>query len=148
MNRFALGTIAVAAIAASITAVAQDASATLEVGRGVVMTSSGGEFVTAHSGQRLGAGERVMVSKDASATVVFGTCRRTYDRPGVYAVGEGCSAVAAAGAGTTGNVASGGGFGGAGVGGTAAFVAATAVAAGVIAHNINSDNDGEAPISR
>lgn len=141
MKRFSCHAIALLIAGSTTTALAQDA-ATLEVERGVVMTSSGGEFVTASNGQSLRAGERVMVTKDGAATVVFGSCRRTYDRPGVYTVGEGCDALAGAGSGGT------GGFSGAGTGGTAAFVAATAVAAGVIAHNINTDADVEAPISR
>ncbi|HEY6941833.1 hypothetical protein [Dokdonella sp.] len=141
MKRFVCQAVAVLIAGAATAALAQDA-ATLEVQRGVVMTSRGGEFATAHSGQSLRAGERVMVTKDGAATIVFGNCRRTYDRPGVYTVGEGCDALAA------GTTAGAGGFGGAGTGGTAAFVAATAVAAGVIAHNINTDAEPEAPISR
>ncbi|HEU4662459.1 MAG TPA: hypothetical protein VFS55_00365 [Dokdonella sp.] len=141
MKRFACHAVALLVAGAATAAFAQDA-ATLEVERGVVMTSSGGEFVTAHSGQSLRAGERVMVTKDGAATIVFGSCRHTYEQPGVYTVGEGCEALAA------GATSGSSGFSGAGTGGTVAFVAATAVAAGVIAHNIDADADVEVPISR
>lgn len=153
MERFTLHAVAAVAIAASAAASAQEtSSATLEVDRGVVMTSRGGEFVTAHSGQALSVGERLMVSRDAAATVVYGDCRQTYSSPGVYTVGESCKTVAAAGFGAgSGSVAasaSTSAFAGAGFGGTAAFVAAGAVAAGVIAHNISDNGDNETPISR
>lgn len=108
------------------------AIATLEVNKGVIMISTGGEFLTGTSGQKLYDDERIMVTQDASATVVYNDhCKRTYEVPGVYKVEEGCKAVAwwFSGARTT-----------------------TAVVAGVISVGVLVDNledaDDHRPISR
>ncbi len=75
--------------------------ATLEVGKGTIMTSKGGEFVTASTGEKLIKEERLMVAKESSATVVYNDhCKRTYDEPGVYKIDEDCKAVAFWGIGT------------------------------------------------
>jgi hypothetical protein len=105
------------------------AVAKLEVNKGVIMTSRGGEYVTGASGEELFKEERIMVTQDASATVVFNDhCKRTYDEPGVYKIDADCKIVAWWG------------------GGTAALIVAGAVGVGVIANNIGNDNNP--PISR
>ncbi len=107
-----------------------DTVATLRVNKGVVMSSTGGEFVTASTGEQLIKDERLMISKDSSATVVFNDhCQRTYDEPGVYKIDADCKAVVW--------------FGGPRA---VAFVIASVVATGVIVHNINGHNPR--PISR
>jgi hypothetical protein len=74
--------------------------ATLQVNKGVVMTSTGGEFVSATTGESLIKDERLMVSKDSSATVVYSDhCQRTYDDPGVYKIDANCKAAAVLGSG-------------------------------------------------
>lgn len=83
----------------SVTAYAAEPVATLRVDGGSVMTSAGGDFVTAATGQPLQAGERLMVTDGGSATVLCGTVTRTYDTPGVYVI-EGCGAGAQAAGGT------------------------------------------------
>ncbi|MHB8474460.1 MAG: hypothetical protein ACYDC8_16740 [Gammaproteobacteria bacterium] len=106
--------------------------ATLHLDKGVVMTSTGGEFVSSGTGQQLNTGERLMVTKDSSATVVYSNhCRRTYDTPGVYTIEADCkAAVALGGAGTT------------------AAIVVGAVAAGVFVNNINDSGNNSQPISR
>ena len=147
MNSFASLAVVVGLTAsASLPALAEDVPvATLQVGKGVVMTSAGGEFTTAHSGQSLVVNERVMVSKDAVATVIYNAdnCQQSYRDPGVYTIAKSCRA-ADIGAGATSSSSSGA----PGVGGNVAFIAASAAAAGLIAHNINDDNNNEQPISR
>ena len=80
------------ALAASATATAaEEAAATLRVDRGNVMTSQGGDFATAQSGQALIVGERLMVAEDSAATVAYGNdCTRSYTAPGVYVVEKDC----------------------------------------------------------
>lgn len=80
------------ALTASAAASAADGAVTLRVDRGNVMTSEGGEFVSAQSGKLLVAGERLMVSEGSVATVVYDNdCTREYNTPGVYAVEQGCA---------------------------------------------------------
>ena len=106
------------------------AIATLEVNKGVVMTSRGGEYAAAASGQQLFSEERVMVTEGGSATVTYNdNCKRTYDKPGVYKLDDNCKAVAA--------------FDG---GARVAFIAGGIIAIGVVAHNINDNH--KKPISR
>ena len=69
--------------------------ATLEVDKGVIMTSTGGEFAKANTGEKLIKEERLMVAKDSSATVVYDDhCKKTYDEPGVYKIDANCKVVA------------------------------------------------------
>ena len=106
--------------------------ATLEVNKGVVMTSTGGEYVTGVSGQKLVSDERLMVTQDSSATVVFNDhCKRTYDTPGVYEIDADCKAVVW--------------FNGAGV---AAAIVAGGFATYTIVHNITNTEEPQPPISR
>jgi hypothetical protein len=76
--------------------------ATLQVDKGVVMTSTGGEYLTGASGQQLIADERVMVTQGSSATIVYSEhCKRTFDTPGVYTVDPDCKKAVAWFNGTT-----------------------------------------------
>lgn len=97
MTKLASLLIASLALAASATALAADGDATLLVDRGSVMTSQGGEFATAQSGQLLASGDRLMVTEGSAATVVYANdCRRQYATPGVYVIEEDCQLAAAA----------------------------------------------------
>ena len=139
MNRSGLNAILFGLVAAlSLSAYAQQSEpapaqvATLHLDKGVVMTSTDGEFVTSGTGQQLRTGERLMVSKDSSATVVYNDhCRRTYDSPGVYTIEADCKAATALG----------------GAGTTAAIIAGV-IAAGVIVNNIDDNGNNNQPISR
>lgn len=72
-------------------ALAQDGVATLRVEAGSIMTSTGGEFSTAGTGEALVDGERLMVAEGAVATVVYPSgCTRQYASPGVYVVQDTC----------------------------------------------------------
>lgn len=102
MSKFALKAVALGiAMALLMPAYAQqggqdkNAVATLQVNKGVVMTSTGGEFASGVTGQELVTDERLMVTKDSSATVVYNDhCKRTYDDPGVYKIDANCKAAA------------------------------------------------------
>lgn len=71
---------------------------TLRIKNGSVMTSSGGEFVTAQSGQALSQGEKLSVSADTRAQAVYdrGTadtgddCVIEFKAAGVYEVPGDC----------------------------------------------------------
>ncbi len=68
---------------------------TLHATTGVVMANAGAQFVPAASGARLSPDQRLMVSNDSSAAVVYkNNCQRTYDKPGVYTIEPGCNAPA------------------------------------------------------
>jgi len=93
MIKFASLFVAVSlAMAAPVTASAQEAvNATLRVENGNVMTSQGGEFATAQSGQVVATGNRLMVAENSAATVIFSaTCQRQYTSPGVYTIQRVC----------------------------------------------------------
>ncbi len=59
---------------------------------GVIMISSdGGEYLTADPEQRVKSTARLMVSKESSATVVYDDgCEQKYDQPGIYEISENC----------------------------------------------------------
>ena len=96
MTKLASLLIASLALTASATALAADGDATLLVDRGSIMTSQGGEFATAQSGQVLASGERLMVTEGSAATVIYANdCRRQFSTPGVYVIKEDCQLVAA-----------------------------------------------------
>lgn len=94
MTRFAAVLLVAAAVFAT-PAVAQDAvSATLQVESGSVMTSTGGEYASANSGQSLAAGQKVMVNAGSSGFLAYGNgCKIKLDQPGVYTVPSSCNAV-------------------------------------------------------
>ena len=89
--------LAVAAITAIAPAFAQEAIGTLQV-QGTVMTSTGGEFASATSGQAIQAGERIMVGEGGNASVTFSNgAVVNYAVPGVYTVQLPAVATAATG---------------------------------------------------
>lgn len=99
------GIVVVAALAMAVAgwAHAQDAAApskqddevaTLRIDKGGAMTSRGGEFAAAATGQRLIEDERVMVPEDAEVTIIYDNkCREEHDDPGVYDVDHGRCAI-------------------------------------------------------
>ncbi|WP_374555902.1 hypothetical protein [Thermomonas sp.] len=92
-----------ASVAFATPAFAQDSgTATLRVESGSIMTSTGGDYVTATSGQNLEAGQKVMVNENSVGILTYGNgCKIKLDVPGVYAVPNDCKAIAAkAGAGS------------------------------------------------
>lgn len=133
--RLALAVAAITTIAAP--AFAQDVIGTLTVNQGTVMTSTGGEFASASSGEAIQAGERVMVGEGGSASVTFTNGAVVdYTAPGVYTVQMPVAGVPVASA------------GGASTTATAAIIAGTAVL-GAAAVEANGDNvEPESPVSR
>lgn len=133
MNKISL--LAVAALAFAAPAFAQDAPVDLQVESGTVMTSTGGEFETAVTGEPVVAGERVMVGENSSVLVRFANnCVIRFTQPGVHLVPNGCvpgvaGATSAGGvAGTTvGSVVASN----AGIIGVSAVIAAAGVASSV-----------------
>lgn len=83
--RIAFATLLLAAMAL-LPAFAQQPTATLTF-NGTVMTSSGGEFVAASSGQQVAYGTRVMVSEGSTATLTYPDgAVVNLTQPGVYTV--------------------------------------------------------------
>lgn len=76
-------------------AFAQDpVSATLQVESGSIMTSTGGEYASANSGQSLAAGQKVMVNAGSSGFLAYGNgCKIKLDQPGIYTVPDQCNAI-------------------------------------------------------
>lgn len=99
---------AVFALAAIAPAHAQDAPPTLRVDSGSVMTSQGGEFVSAASGAQVTPGTRVMLADNSSASLVYANgCTASISAAGVHAVPAVCQVGAsqsAVGAGTAAGV--------------------------------------------
>lgn len=95
MNKFAKLLTASALALAVSPAFAQEPVATLQVEAGNVMTSEGGEFQTARTGEALNVGERIMLSENSVAVVRYSNgCARRYDAPGVYPVPVSCTPIA------------------------------------------------------
>lgn len=96
MSRMSLR-IAIAALVASTgfgnVLADDDMDATLQIDQGSIMTSAGGDFVTAADRKRLDEGQRVMVTEGSKATLVYDNgCREELVDPGVYVVDEDCVA--------------------------------------------------------
>ncbi len=132
------------AMTASVAASAQDRdkdTATLRVDRGSVMTSQGGEFATAQTGQVVMEGNRLMVAENSAATLIFSeNCERQYTAPGVYTIEEDCDRVAAI-------VGTATGFDAAG----AATVVAGSLGVAAILYNMEDSDDRppvQVPVSR
>lgn len=103
MKTFQTLSVAALLVAALGAAHAQEQSVTVRVESGSVMASQGGEFVTVPSGAQLPPGSRVMLSENASATLVYANgCSRPLSAAGVYAVPATCVPVASTGGGATG----------------------------------------------
>jgi hypothetical protein len=87
MKTLAKVVLATAVAALATPAFAQDTVGTLSVNQGTVMTSTGGEFASASSGEAIQAGERIMVGESSSASVTFTNgAVVNYTAPGVYTV--------------------------------------------------------------
>lgn len=86
-----------ASVAFAAPAFAQDSgSATLKVESGSIMTSTGGDYVTATTGQSLEAGQKVMVNENSVGILTYGNgCKIKLDVPGVYSVPNDCKAMVA-----------------------------------------------------
>lgn len=97
MTRFtSLFVAASLALSVAATASAEDSAPILRVDSGTIMTSQGGEFANAQTGQALVAGERLMVTEQSAATVTYAKdCTRTYSAPGVYVIEADCRKAAA-----------------------------------------------------
>lgn len=134
--RFALALVAASLFAP---AQAQEVIGTLTVNQGTVMTSTGGEFASATTGQAIQAGEQIMVSEGGSASVTFSNGVVTNLTTGVHTI-SGIPAAAGAGA-TAGTV---GTAGGASVAATAGVIAGTAAAVAA-ANDAANDGDNETP---
>lgn len=92
--RIAIISIALSTLAWAGSVAAQDAPssvATLRVDTGAVKTSTGGDFTAAATGQRIRAGERLMLEEGGTATLTYGNdCQMTLTAPGVYTVPTTC----------------------------------------------------------
>src|SRR5690606_35666483 len=85
------------AVMSLLPAFAQEAMGTLEV-NGTVMTSTGGEFVPATSGQAIEEGTRLMDSEGSSASITFPNgAVVNFTTPGVYTISMPAAGALAAG---------------------------------------------------
>jgi hypothetical protein len=134
MTRFTTLFIAASlALSTAATASAQDTSATLRVDQGTIMTSQGGEFANAATGQALVAGSRLMVTEQSAATGTYDKgCTRSYTAPGVYVVQADCTKAAAAGTDWAG----------------AAKIVGGVVVTAAILHNMDQQDYVAPPVSR
>ena len=83
--------IAIALLGFAAPAFAQEAPVDLQVESGTVMTSTGGEFQTAATGEDVVVGERVMVAENSSVLVRYANnCVIRFSQPGVHLVPQGC----------------------------------------------------------
>lgn len=130
MKKLALALFVATVFSSSAFAAGQDASITLQVNTGSVMTSTGGDFVSAASGQAVAAGQSVMLNAGSSATLTYGNgCKMELTQPGTYSVPAECKAA--------------GGKSSGGSSGMNAAVIAGAAALGAVAidQGKNTDND-------
>ena len=95
MTKIAAALLAAAAAFATPAFAQEPVSATLQVESGSIMTSAGGEYASASSGQSLAAGQKVMVNAGSSGFLTYGNgCKIKLDQPGIYTVPSQCNAVA------------------------------------------------------
>lgn len=135
----------VAALVAALSffpAFAQEAVGTLQV-NGSVMTSTGGEFTPASSGQAVAEGTRLMVAEGSSASITFPNgAVVNFTEPGVYTINMPAAGALAAGTTyTAGSV----------IASNAAFItfAGLIAAAGVASSTMDDDEDlVSPPVSR
>lgn len=94
MTKFATALlVASVAFAAPAFAQQQNDSIVLHIDTGSAMTSTGGDYATASSGQAVVVGEKVMVNAGSSAVAIFKNgCRVEFRQPGVYTVPAECRA--------------------------------------------------------
>lgn len=94
MTKIAAALLAAAAAFATPAFAQEPVSATLQVESGSIMTSAGGEYASASSGQSLAAGQKVMVNDGSSGFLTYGNgCKIKLDQPGIYTVPSQCNAV-------------------------------------------------------
>ena len=140
MSKF-VSLVAAATFALTASAVASAAdNTTLRVDSGSVMTSQGGEFAAAQSGQTVVDGERLMVTEGSAATVLSDECRKEYTKPGVYVIGCDRNVAAYGGSGSN--------SGAAGTNWAAAGMIAAGVAVGAAALANMDEVEGPRPASR
>lgn len=90
-------------IALALPAFAQETIGTLTVNQGTVMTSNGGEFASAGSGEGIQVGEQLMLGENSSASITFSNgAVVNYTAPGVYTISGLPAAVGAGAVGTAG----------------------------------------------
>lgn len=92
MTKFAAALIAASvAFAAPAFAQEQNNSIVIQINAGSAMTSTGGDYMTANSGQPVAVGEKVMVNAGSAATLVYRNgCKMELRQPGVYTVPADC----------------------------------------------------------
>ncbi|MBN8715994.1 MAG: hypothetical protein J0H95_03345 [Xanthomonadales bacterium] len=92
MTKFAAALIAASvAFAAPAFAQEQNNSIVIQINAGSAMTSTGGDYMTANSGQPVAVGEKVMVNAGSAATLVYKNgCKMELRQPGVYTVPADC----------------------------------------------------------
>lgn len=94
---FSLVLMASAGLLLAGSAVAAEGDAQLRVDQGKVMLSKGGDFSTVNGSGTIAAGDRIMVTEGAAATVLYSEgCQREYTVPGVYPFEQGCPKAAVA----------------------------------------------------
>ena len=136
--RLALAIAAISLIAAP--AMAQEVIGTLTVNQGSIMTSTGGEFASASSGEAIQVGEQIMVAEGASASVTFSNGVVTnFAVPGVHTISGLPAAGTGAEVGTT---------AGSSVAATAAVIVGTAIATTIMVEEANDDAAPDSPASR
>ena len=123
-------------------ALAQETIGTMQV-NGTVMTSTGGEFVPAASGEAIQAGERIMVGEGSSASISFANGAVVeYTAPGVYTI-QMPAVAGTAGAGAAGTLTSAE----YGLIGFAGVVAATGVASSAMDDDEDLVDGAQPPVS-
>jgi len=94
MNKLSVALIAVCmGLAAPAFAQQQnkDDDIVIQINAGSAMTSTGGDFMTASSGQPVVVGEKVMINAGSAATLVYKNgCKMELRQPGVYTVPADC----------------------------------------------------------
>lgn len=92
MTKFAAALIAASvAFAAPAFAQQQNDSIVIQINAGSAMTSTGGDYMTASSGQPVVVGEKVMVNAGSAATLMYKNgCKMELRQPGVYTVPGDC----------------------------------------------------------
>lgn len=90
------GVVSASAMAQS-TPGAEKAVATVRTDGGVIMVSDqNAPFATALPNQAVASGDRLMVSKDSIATVIYNDgCEQKYDKAGIYKIQPDCKRAAA-----------------------------------------------------
>ena len=90
MSKLAAALVA-ATLAFTGPAFAQEPSIVLRVDAGSALTSTGGEFTSAGTGEPLVVGEKVLINEGSKAAVVYDDgCEIKFDKPGVYEVPGDC----------------------------------------------------------